>query len=64
MLDVIFIICLLADPKDCKQLRAATEYEDTEFLKCLITAEQNLAKYVTKDYFVSSFGCIRKSKDT
>jgi hypothetical protein len=64
MLDVIFTICALANPTDCKELRAKTELEDTQFVACLINAEQTLAQYMTKDYFVKSFGCTRKSKDS
>lgn len=65
MLDVIFTICLLAEPNNCKSLRIETELEDTQFVQCLINAEQLLAKYVIKDKFVKVFGCIRRdSKDS
>jgi hypothetical protein len=64
MLDVIFVVCALANPNECQTLRAETDIDDNHIYQCLLNAEQTLAKYVTKDYFIKSFGCTRKSKDT
>lgn len=65
MLDIIFTFCLLAEPTKCDKLRIKTDLEDTQFVQCITTAEQLLAKYVTKDRFVQVFGCVRKdNKDS
>lgn len=64
MLDVIFIMCAIANPKDCQTLRIETKMDDNHFIQCVFKAEEQLAQYVTKDYFVQSFGCRRHdSKD-